>query len=161
MDQKIVFVTGSASGIGLQIGKTFLENGDFVVFSDINADKLEKVVGELKNSGYDCAGQACDVSSEDDIIKAIKKIAENYGRLDVLINNAGLQHVASIEDFPTEKFEQMIKIMLAGAFKTTKHAFPIMKKQGFGRIINISSINGLLALLERLLIIVPNTASLA
>jgi 3-hydroxybutyrate dehydrogenase len=66
-----------------------------------------------------------------------------FGRLDVLINNAGLQFVSPIEDFPTEKFEQMIKVLLVAPFTAIKHAFPVMKRQGYGRVLNVASINGL------------------
>ncbi|MED1673872.1 3-hydroxybutyrate dehydrogenase, partial [Pallidibacillus thermolactis] len=68
----------------------------------------------------------------------------NFGRLDVLINNAGLQYVSTIEEFPTEKFEHLIKVMQVAPFMTIKKVFPIMKKQKFGRIINMASINGLI-----------------
>ncbi len=74
----------------------------------------------------------------------IEAAHKEYGRVDVLINNAGLQHVSPIEEFPTAKFELMIKIMLSAPFIAIKHAFPIMKEQGFGRIINVASINRLI-----------------
>src|SRR5699024_9019343 len=81
---------------------------------------------------------------EEQISKMIPFTTEQFGSLDILVNNAGMQHVASIEDFPTDKFEFMIKLMLTGAFMTTKQAFPMMKEQGFGRIINMASVNGLI-----------------
>ena len=89
-------------------------------------------------------GLKADVTSEEDIIQLIKQAKDKYGRIDIFINNAGLQHVAPIEEFPTEKFELMIKIMLTAPFIAIKNVLPIMKEQGFGRIINISSINGLI-----------------
>ncbi|MCA1291456.1 3-hydroxybutyrate dehydrogenase [Paenibacillus sp. alder61] len=144
VDNKVVFVTGAASGIGKQIGETFLKQGAKVVFSDINDESLQKMISELKNEGFDCHGIKCDVTNEDEINAAIDESVEKYGRLDVLINNAGLQHVSMIEDFPTNKFEFMLKVMLVAPFIATKRAFPIMKKQGFGRIINMASINGVI-----------------
>lgn len=144
VENKVVFVTGAASGIGKQIGETFLKQGAKVVFSDINDESLQKMIGELKNEGFDCHGIKCDVTKEDEINAAIDETVEKYGRLDVLINNAGLQHVSMIEDFPTNKFEFMLKVMLVAPFIATKRAFPIMKKQGFGRIINMASINGVI-----------------
>lgn len=141
---KVVFVTGAASGIGKQIAESFLKNGAKVMFSDINQEALNNTIAELQKEGYDCMSVKCDVTKEEEINHAIDKTVENYGRLDILINNAGLQHVSMIEDFPTDKFEFMIKIMLTAPFIATKKVFPIMKKQGFGRIINMASINGVI-----------------
>lgn len=141
---KVVFVTGAASGIGKQIAESFLKNGAKVMFSDINQEALNNTITELQKKGYDCMSVKCDVTKEEEINHAIDKTVEKYGRLDILINNAGLQYVSMIEDFPTDKFEFMIKIMLTAPFIATKKAFPIMKKQGFGRIINMASINGVI-----------------
>lgn len=141
---QVVLITGAASGIGHAIGLDFLKNGAKVVFTDINQEKLDEVVKEQTDKGFDCLGLKLDVTEEEDIKQAIDNTVDHYGRLDVLVNNAGLQHVAPIEEFPTDKFEFMIKVMLTAPFMATKHVFPIMKKQGFGRIINMSSINGVI-----------------
>ncbi|TSB46011.1 3-hydroxybutyrate dehydrogenase [Alkalicoccobacillus porphyridii] len=140
---KVVFITGAASGIGYEIGRAFLKGGAKVVFSDVNEEKVKESTDALKKSGYDCVGVKCDVTQESELTAALDETVRHYGRLDVLINNAGLQHVAAMEDFSTEKFELITKVMLVAPFMATKHAFPIMKKQGAGRIINMSSINGL------------------
>ncbi|KZE63741.1 3-hydroxybutyrate dehydrogenase [Fictibacillus phosphorivorans] len=144
VENKVVVITGSASGIGFEIGKVFAENGSKVVLTDLNAEGVKKAAEELKNLGHEAIGLKADVTSEEDIKNMIETAHKEYGRVDVLINNAGLQHVSPIEEFPTDKFELMIKIMLTAPFIATKHVMPIMKKQGFGRIINISSINGLI-----------------
>ena len=142
--KKVVFITGSASGIGKQIGETFLKEGDTVVFSDYNQEALDKTVEEFKGQGFECHGIRVDVTKEEEINAAIDGVVEKYGALHVLINNAGLQHVSMIEDFPTEKFEYMLKVMTVAPFIGIKRAFPIMKKQKFGRIINVGSINSLI-----------------
>ncbi|MCM3397237.1 3-hydroxybutyrate dehydrogenase [Oceanobacillus profundus] len=144
VENKVVFITGAASGIGYEIGKEFAKNGAKVALSDINAEKVQEVSENLRKDGYDCIGLKCDVTNEKELQQALDETVEKYGRLDVLINNAGLQHVASIEDFPTEKFEFMTKVMLVAPFMATKHVFPLMKEQGFGRIINMASINGVI-----------------
>ena len=144
VENKVVVITGSASGIGFEIGKTFAENGSKVVLTDLNDEGVKKAAEELKGLGYEAIGLKADVTSEEDIKNMIETAKKEYGRVDVLINNAGLQHVSPIEEFPTDKFELMIKIMLTAPFIATKHVMPIMKEQGFGRIINISSINGLI-----------------
>ncbi|ELK47389.1 3-hydroxybutyrate dehydrogenase, partial [Halobacillus sp. BAB-2008] len=144
VNNKIVFITGAASGIGYQLGAAFARQGAKVALSDINKEKVEQAAAGLKEEGLEAIGLVCDVTKEEQIKAAVDQTVDTYGRLDVLINNAGLQHVASIEDFPTEKFELITKIMLVAPFMATKHVFPIMKKQGFGRILNMSSINGLI-----------------
>ncbi|MEY9869021.1 3-hydroxybutyrate dehydrogenase [Peribacillus sp. B2I2] len=141
---KVAIITGSARGIGFEIGKIFAENGAKVVLSDLDLNTVEKTALDLRNKGLDVIGLKADVTSEEDIIQLIQQAKDKYGRIDIFINNAGLQHVAPIEEFPTEKFELMIKIMLTAPFIAIKNVLPIMKEQGFGRIINISSINGLI-----------------
>ncbi|MFD9625348.1 3-hydroxybutyrate dehydrogenase [Peribacillus muralis] len=141
---KVAIITGSARGIGFEIGKIFAENGAKVVLSDLDANTVESAALDLRNKGLDVIGLKADVTSEDDIIQLIQQAKDKYGRIDIFINNAGLQHVAPIEEFPTEKFELMIKIMLTAPFVAIKNVLPIMKEQNFGRIINISSINGLI-----------------
>ncbi|WP_211653549.1 3-hydroxybutyrate dehydrogenase [Planococcus alpniumensis] len=143
VDNKVVLITGAASGIGYEISVDFAKEGAKIVLTDINEEAVQRAADELKGQGFDCIGIKCDVTSEAEIKAAIDKTVETFGSLDVLINNAGMQHVSPIEEFPTEKYELLIKIMLVAPFIATKHAFPIMKKQGFGRIINMASINGL------------------
>jgi 3-hydroxybutyrate dehydrogenase len=140
---KVVFITGAVNGIGLEIAKQFAKNGEIVVMSDVDSKKLKIFESSLLNKDLKILCMECDVTSEDQIKVAVSKTFEKYGRIDVLVNNAGLQYVAPIEEFPTEKFELLIKVMLVGSFITTKHVLPIMKQQKFGRIINMASINGL------------------
>ncbi|CEI81563.1 3-hydroxybutyrate dehydrogenase [Oceanobacillus oncorhynchi subsp. incaldanensis] len=144
IENKVVFITGAASGIGYEIGRAFAKNGAKVALSDVNEEKVVEASENLKKKGHDCIGLKCDVTSEEELKQALDYTEEKYGRIDVLINNAGLQHVSAIEDFPTEKFEFMTKVMLVAPFMATKLIFPLMKKQGFGRIINMASINGLI-----------------
>lgn len=140
----MTIITGAASGIGLAIAKVFLENGAKVVLADLNEDKLIQETDALKSQGYDCMPIKVNVTDEQAVKAMIDQTVEQYGRLDILFNNAGLQHVESIESFPTEKFRQMIDIMLTGSFIGTKYALPIMKQQQSGRILNMASINGVI-----------------
>ncbi|WP_368863901.1 3-hydroxybutyrate dehydrogenase [Staphylococcus saprophyticus] len=141
---KVTIITGAASGIGLAIAKVFLENGAKVMLADLNEDKLIQETDALKSQGYDCMPIKVNVTDEQAVKAMIDQTVEQYGRLDILFNNAGLQHVESIESFPTEKFRQMIDIMLTGSFIGTKYALPIMKQQQSGRILNMASINGMI-----------------
>ncbi|MCP1143867.1 3-hydroxybutyrate dehydrogenase [Lysinibacillus endophyticus] len=140
IQNKVVLITGAGQGIGLEIGKEFYQRGYKVVLTDIDKDKVKKAAEGL---GEDSLGIKCDVTNEEEIKSTIIRTVNTFGRIDVLINNAGFQHVSMIEDFPTERFELMVKVMLTAPFIAIKHVLPIMKKQKFGRIINIASINGL------------------
>ena len=144
VQNKVVMITGSARGIGFEIGKQFAQEGAKVVLSDINEEGVQASAEELKKLGFEAIGIKADVTSEADLQNLVKVTKDTYGSVDILINNAGLQHVSPIEDFPTAKFELMQKIMLTAPFILTKLVFPIMKEQGWGRIINIASINGLI-----------------
>jgi 3-hydroxybutyrate dehydrogenase len=143
VQNRVVLITGSARGIGFEIGKRFSKQGAIVVLSDRDRSAVELAADQLRQLGLQAIGLELDVTSDKEIADTIQKVEEMYGRLDILVNNAGMQHVSYIEDFPTEKFEQMIKVMLVAPFMAIKRVLPLMKKQGFGRIINISSINGL------------------
>ncbi|WLD94231.1 3-hydroxybutyrate dehydrogenase [Alkalihalobacillus sp. AL-G] len=143
VQDKVVYITGAASGIGNEIAQAFAKNGAKIVLIDLNEEGVLEASRILENEGHEVLGIQCDVTSEIELKKTIEQTIEHFGRLDVLINNAGLQHVAAIEEFPTEKFELMMQVMLVAPFIATKHVMPIMKKQKFGRILNMSSINGI------------------
>ena len=148
MDQllkdKVAFITGSASGIGLEIAQKFAGAGAKVVISDVNVEKCQQAVQQLQQQGFEVFSAPCDVSDESQYQQAIQESYSHFGRLDILINNAGFQYVAAIEDFPTATFQKLLDVMLVGAFIGIKHVLPIMKGQQFGRIINMASINGLI-----------------
>lgn len=144
LKDKVAFITGSASGIGLEIAKKFAQEGAKIVISDMNVDQCRKTVEDLIANGFDALSAPCDVSDEQAYKDAIALTQKTFGRLDILINNAGFQHVAAIEEFPTEIFQKLLNVMLVGSFIGIKHALPIMKAQQFGRVINMASINGLI-----------------
>jgi 3-hydroxybutyrate dehydrogenase len=143
VNDKVVFVTGAAQGIGFELAKEFAHNGAKVVLTDLNEEKVKESAQSLVEKGLVAIGIKCDVTSEEEIKTAIVQTVKEFSCLDVLINNAGIQHVSYIEEFPTEKYELLLKVMLTAPFIAIKHVLPQMKKQKFGRIINMSSINGL------------------
>ncbi|MHA6260412.1 3-hydroxybutyrate dehydrogenase [Sporosarcina sp. CAU 1771] len=138
---KVLFITGGAQGIGLEIAREFANVGALVALSDINE---EKVIAAASMIGKGAIGIKCDVTLERDLQLAIEKTIEQFGRIDILINNAGIQHVELLEDYPTEKFELLISVMLTAPFIATKLVLPHMRKNGFGRILNMASINGMI-----------------
>lgn len=142
LDDKVALVTGAASGIGNAIANEFANQGAKVVIADLNLEAAEKAASALE--GGNAIAVQCDVTDEMQLENAINETLNQFGRLDILVNNAGFQHVAPLEDFPTETFEKLIKVMLTAPFIAIKHALPIMKKHQYGRIINMASINGLI-----------------
>ncbi|MBX3256395.1 MAG: 3-hydroxybutyrate dehydrogenase [Chitinophagaceae bacterium] len=142
MHARVVIITGAAGGIGSAIARAFLTADYQVVVLDLHKERVNAVVNTLNADAV--SGYACDVTSEPDIQKVFTEVYDKLGRIDVLINNAGLQHIAPIEVFPVEKFRHMLDVMLTAPFIAIKYALPYMKRQGFGRIINMASVNGLI-----------------
>ncbi len=143
LQDRVALVTGGASGIGREIGETLAREGARVVLADKDGDAAARSAAALGSEGLAVRGAACDVTREADLERAVGDALAREGRLDVLVNNAGLQHVAPIEEFPTDRFELLVRVMLIAPFVAIKHAFPAMKRQKRGRILNVASINGL------------------
>lgn len=139
---KIAVVTGAAGGIGWGIAIRLREAGFYVVILDANQEALKEALDMVEGGGI--GGYVCDVTQEEMVRESIDKVLGDFGRIDVLVNNAGLQYVALIEDFDSGQFRHLVDVMLTGAFFTTKYVVPHMKSHKQGRIINISSINGLI-----------------
>jgi 3-hydroxybutyrate dehydrogenase len=137
---KVAFVTGAASGIGLRIAERLAAEGARVTLADLNGDAARAAASRV---GAGATGVALDVTSEAQVIGALDRVIETHGRIDVLVNNAGLQYVSPIEDFPVDKFELLVRVMLVAPFLAIKHVFPLMRRAGGGRILNVASINGL------------------
>jgi 3-hydroxybutyrate dehydrogenase len=140
---RVAFVTGAAGGIGREIAEQLAREGAKVTLADKDAPGAARAAEALAGQGLSAAGAGCDVTSEAELHRALDGVVAAHGRLDVLVNNAGLQHVAPLEEFPAEKFELLVRIMLFAPFLATKRVFPVMKRQRYGRILNVASINGL------------------
>lgn len=109
-------------------------------------DDINKIVENLKSLGAkNVLYHGADMSKQAEIVNMFSQVAKQLGRVDILVNNAGIQFVSPIDEFPSEKWEQIIRINLIACFHTIKHSVPFMKKNGWGRIVNIASAHGLIA----------------
>lgn len=135
-----VLVTGATGGIGFAIASHFAALGHNVVLADLQQDAINSKVALLIAQGFSASGLVLDVTNAESIASA----AEQY-QIDILVNNAGIQHVARLEDFPPEKWQQLINVMLTGPAMLSRAFIPGMRQRDFGRIINIGSIHALIA----------------
>ncbi len=144
---RTVIVTGSTSGIGLGIAQAFANNGCNVMLNGFgDADDIEsnRLLMEAE-SGTRVLYHPADMTKPEEIFDLVKTTQEKLGSVDVLVNNAGVQHVAPVDEFPPEQWDRIIAINLTSAFHTMRAVIPLMKAAGKGRIINIASAHGLVA----------------
>ncbi|MES2073534.1 MAG: 3-hydroxybutyrate dehydrogenase [Pseudomonadota bacterium] len=144
---KTALVTGSTSGIGLGIARSLAAEGANIVFNGFgDLKEIEALqASTAQEFGIQTAYYNADMSKPAEIEAMMQSAEQKFGGVDVLVNNAGIQYVANIEDFPTEKWDAIIAINLSSAFHTTRLALPKMKAKNWGRIINVASAHGLVA----------------
>ena len=145
---KTAIVTGSTSGIGLGIARALAGAGANIVlngFGEPDAIDKDRQRSQAQAQCRACSIPSANIADPDEIEDMVEKTREEFGGVDILVNNAGIQFVAPIEDFPAEKWNAIIAINLSGAFHTSRLAMPDMKKNGWGRIINVASAHALVA----------------
>ncbi|MCX5735346.1 MAG: SDR family NAD(P)-dependent oxidoreductase [candidate division NC10 bacterium] len=140
---KVALITGAAVGIGAEIAKRFAAEGAQVVIGDVNAVEARTTSERIRRSGGSARSVLLDVTKEESWKEALDGIRTAEGRLDVLVNNAGITKRIPITEMPLEDFEQIMAVNVRGVFLGIKHALPFMKQHGGGSIVNISSICGL------------------
>jgi 3-hydroxybutyrate dehydrogenase len=144
LNGKVGVVTGGGSGIGLAIAETFAKEGAKVVVADLDEKGGREAAEKIQKMGGNSVFVRTDVTRSEDCKRLIEEAVKNFGRIDILVNNAGIQYVSPITEFPEEKWNLLIGVMLTGPFFLTKYALPHMIGQKGGRIINMSSIHGLI-----------------
>jgi len=140
---KIALITGAAQGLGAAIARRFTEEGASVLVCDVNAEAGEATVRAIAAAGGSAAFQTLDVTDEASWVAALAAALTRFGRLDVLVNNAGINIREPIEEMQAENFDKMLAVNVKGPFFGIKHAIPVLRKGGGGAIINMSSICGL------------------
>lgn len=151
LKNKTALVTGSTSGIGLGIAKALVAQGANIVLNGFG--DVDGPTAEISALGVEVAYHPADMSRPAEIEDMMKFAAQRFGCVDILVNNAGIQHVARIENFPAERWDAVIAINLSSAFHATRLALPAMRAadggRGWGRIINLASVHGLVASAEK------------
>ncbi len=147
LQSKVALVTGSTSGIGLAIAESLAQQGCHIMLNGFGDEKQISVLQQRLSDEYqvEVAYCAADVSSAQQVNAMVEETQTRLGEVDVLVNNAGVQHVESIETFPVEQWDRIIAVNLSSAFHTIQSALPSMQAKGWGRIVNVASIHGLVA----------------
>ena len=144
---QVAVISGSTSGIGLAFARAIASRGGDVVLNGLgDPSEIERTRAEMEAScGVRVRYHAADMRRGDEVADMVAYGTHQLGRVDILINNAGVQHVEAVEKFPSDKWEQIIAVNLSSTFYATRTAIPIMKAQGRGRIVNVASAHGLVA----------------
>ena len=143
---KTVLITGSTSGIGLGIAREFAKTKNYnVVFNGLEPNGSEIAENISKEFGIATLFSPANMLKPEELRLMVDETVKKFGNIDILINNAGIQHVSAIDEFPEDKWNAIIAINLSSAFHLSKAVWPYMKKNGFGRIINLASAHGLVA----------------
>ncbi len=148
LDGKVVVISGGARGQGATEARMMAREGAKVVFGDLLDDEGKKVEAEIAEAGYEATYVHLDVTKEDEWRAAIDTAVSRYGKLDVLVNNAGILIRKSIEETTEEDWDRIMAVNAKGVFLGTKHAIPAMRQAGGGSIVNISSTAGLVGSLD-------------
>ena len=139
---KVAVVTGAGQGMGKQVAMDLASEGAKVVVTDIVPELIEEVRKEIEQCGGKCMSVICDVTSREQIDRMIQKTIDAFGRVDILINNAGLLIPGTIEETSDELIDKTLDINVKGVLYAIRAVTPLMKKQRYGRIVNVSSITG-------------------
>ena len=139
---RVAIVTGGARGIGKAIALTFLREGAKVAIIDFDKERLEILKKEIEKTKGETIAISCDISKSSDVKEMVSQVQKSFGRIDILVNNAGIIRRGTIETVTEEDWDRVIEVNLKGTFNCCKAVAGVMKQQGYGKIVNVSSIAG-------------------
>ncbi|HLR30208.1 MAG TPA: 3-hydroxybutyrate dehydrogenase [Paenalcaligenes sp.] len=141
-EKQVALVTGSASGIGKEIAIRFAQEGGIPVIADLNLEAAQATADAIKSAhGVDAFAVAMDVTNEEQVNAGVEAVVEKYGKVDILVSNAGIQIVHPLVDFPYNEWKRLLSIHLDGAFLTTRACLKHMYKANYGRVIFMGSVH--------------------
>lgn len=142
---KVAVVTGASSGLGADAARAYAAQGADVALLARRKEKLDEVVKEITATGRKAIAVQCDVSKEDSVKAAVEEVLNHFGKIDILLNNAGIAQGGSVETLTTEQWDNSMDINVKGIYLMCKYVIPQMKEHKYGRIVNIASVNAILA----------------
>jgi 3-oxoacyl-[acyl-carrier protein] reductase len=142
LDQKVAIITGAGQGMGAAIARLFADNGAMVVLNDISKERVRAVTDEINSTGGTAVYISGDVTDEKDVHDTVELAVKEFGAVHILVNNAGVLFPTPLENISTEEYDMVIDVSMKGCFLFSREVAPIMKKQKWGRIINMSSSAG-------------------
>ena len=142
LEGKAAIITGSGQGIGREMATVFVEEGAAVVIADVQGDLADRAAGELRSEGFEVIGVEVDITDSGQVDAMVVKVVDAFGRIDVLVNNAGIGLSASFLETTPEDWERVIRTNLTGTFLCSQAVARVMVAQGEGRIVNVGSISG-------------------
>ncbi len=141
---KVCIITGGASGIGKGLGEFMAKSGAKVIMTDVNEQALTELVESFRANAYQAVGRTLDVTDAAAVQSVVHDVRQEYGRIDLILNNAGIGILGTCLDFSLEDWDKLIDINVKGVIYGTQAVYPIMREQGFGQIVNTASLAGLL-----------------
>ena len=145
LNGKIAVVTGASSGLGKDAAIAYAKEGANVCLLARRIEKIESLAKELESLGVKAIALKCDVTNEDEVKSVIEDIINRFGRIDILLNNAGIAIGGGVETLTEEDWDKSMDTNVKGIYLMCKYVVPVMKEQNYGKIVNVSSINGLIA----------------
>lgn len=142
---RVAVVTGASSGLGADAARAYAAHGADVAVLARRKDKLDAVVAEIEATGRRALAVACDVADEDSVKAAVEAVLAHFGKIDILLNNAGIAQGGSVENLTTEQWDTSMDINVKGIFLMSKYVVPGMKEHKYGRIVNVASVNAVVA----------------
>src|SRR4030042_4445629 len=142
LKDRVAIITGGARGIGKAIGSAFVREGAKVCLVDVDKGILETAKNEIRKSREEIISFACDITKSAEVKAAVNQVQKAFGRIDILVNNAGIIRRGTIDTVTEEDWDRVIEVNLKGTFNCCKAVAGIMKQQGYGKIVNVSSIAG-------------------
>lgn len=143
---KVAVVTGASSGLGARAARAYAEHGAEVALLARRVEKIESVAAEItKDTGKKAVAIQCDVSNEENVKTAIDKVIAEFGKIDILLNNAGVAQAGNVETLTVEQWDNSMNINVKGIYLVSKYVVPHMRKQNYGKIVNTASVNAIIA----------------